>query len=340
MFQWELIPVSTNAKLDHVVSIIVPTPRVVEVSMADMLSPCVEVPASRFGLVERPRTGEFGEDRASGRHWAVDYSSKNAEGVLEPRDFLAGYRGKAWAIPGSAWNTICLEVHGPNGRPNGVVLKFLHASKVGVPIGYENRTKVQPWTVLGRTGDTSPVAVPVHLHLQAEWKGFLIHPDCALSPKQSTKHKRDAKDEQTDSKNAALRTPMTAKRWAVVAFGAATLLWTSGVVDIGKVRHVISPSAVNQFDGTYLGPCGFTDRLTMFDGRVEEIPAVAVGGCAVTVRGGRVTGALLGELDSSGTFTGTAGLDVPVSAVFSTSAAFTVSWKELNKTRWMTVQKQ
>ena len=114
------------------------------------------------GLPNEHISGNFGEPRpgANCPHRGMDIS--NSAGGGAPQPFNAGIYGlvvgPAWSS--SAWGSISIQPF----SDLSTVVQYLHASQCNVSVG----DKVAPWTVLGLTGNTSPLnpPLPIHLHIQ------------------------------------------------------------------------------------------------------------------------------------------------------------------------------
>jgi murein DD-endopeptidase MepM/ murein hydrolase activator NlpD len=85
------------------------------------------------------------EDELIRHHEGIDFSSRDAKGVVRPLDFKAGVYGKVVEVgTGNKLGRITVEVDGRKNR-----LEYLHTSKTYVKVGDE----VKPDTLLGMTGD-------------------------------------------------------------------------------------------------------------------------------------------------------------------------------------------
>lgn len=111
-----------------------------------------------LGLVDV--TSKFGKLRKGCPHKGTDFGS-----ARRPMEFKAGIYGK---VIGTNWNYGTITVtpfHSPDCR-----VQYLHCSEFRVTEG----DLVQPWTIIGVTGDTAPPGTDitgVHLHLQVETPG-------------------------------------------------------------------------------------------------------------------------------------------------------------------------
>ncbi|NVB82305.1 MAG: peptidoglycan DD-metalloendopeptidase family protein [Kofleriaceae bacterium] len=100
----------------------------------------------------------FGTLRDGCPHKGVDYSSSQ-----RPKDFVAGVYGTVVEPEESGWGTIAVV---PFANPQ-YKIQYLHASARYVSVG----DVVQPWTLLGATGDVAPPGsgiTGIHLHLQIQ----------------------------------------------------------------------------------------------------------------------------------------------------------------------------
>ncbi|MBA4063770.1 MAG: hypothetical protein C0501_08670 [Isosphaera sp.] len=109
------------------------------------------------------------EDEFVRVHEGIDYSSRDAKGVVRPLDFKAGVYGKVTGVgTGDALGRITVEVDERGNR-----VEYLHTSKTFVKVG----DPVKPDTPLGMTGDTG-AGGQIHLHVQARNKdNKAINPD-------------------------------------------------------------------------------------------------------------------------------------------------------------------
>jgi murein DD-endopeptidase MepM/ murein hydrolase activator NlpD len=124
---------------------------------------------AKVGLAGDVVTEAFGVPRDACWHRGVDFSSR-VGGTPSPKDFFAGFAGTVIAPTGSgSFGTIALR---PDSEPTTVV-QFLHTSQIDVAVG----DHVGASDVLGKTGQTSPTPVPIHLHIQVVKPGAPAH-DC------------------------------------------------------------------------------------------------------------------------------------------------------------------
>ena len=110
------------------------------------------------GLTGERRTSAFGVMRKGCPHKGVDYSSSQ-----RPKDFTAGLYGKVVEPEESGYATIAVLPF----NASGYTVQYLHTSAKYVAVG----DIVQPWTIIGATGDTAPPTNPadgIHLHLQIQ----------------------------------------------------------------------------------------------------------------------------------------------------------------------------
>jgi murein DD-endopeptidase MepM/ murein hydrolase activator NlpD len=110
------------------------------------------------GLPGERVTDVFGTLRDGCPHKGVDYSSSQ-----RPMDFQAGIYGTVVEPEESGWGTVAVV---PHDNPDFKV-QYLHTSSRYVAVG----DVVQPWTILGATGDTAPPGTGItgiHLHLQVQ----------------------------------------------------------------------------------------------------------------------------------------------------------------------------
>lgn len=165
-----------------------------------------DLEATRFGLMGKEPTSDYNALRAywgsnkaqtlpaSGypanvesvtelkNHLGIDFSSKDANGIVRSLPFTAGVRGKATYIAQGGFNTIDVELD------NGSHLQFLHASEVAEPLLIAARNHryvlVEPESYLGMTGGKGPAGVnqyATHLHVQArDAQGKPIDPRIAV----------------------------------------------------------------------------------------------------------------------------------------------------------------
>jgi len=120
---------------------------------------------SAVGLAGEHISGHFLEPRPDGcPHKGLDISSSGV-----PKSFCAGIYGRV--VPPdpalSQWGTIAVE---PFNDPSATI-QYLHASSSNVVPG----DLVAPWTILGKTGNTSPTPVPIHLHIQVAFQRAPTH---------------------------------------------------------------------------------------------------------------------------------------------------------------------
>ncbi len=164
------------------------------------------IEAKQFGLGDNVRISEFLVERAYlndnagtvvtidantkldpktiryiATHRGIDFSSR-ADGAVVSLPITAGTSGKAWAIPGSEWNTI--NVYNPKTK---IIVQYLHNASVAPALADCTAQKpcpVERDTVIGSTGNVGSQGI--HLHLQVkDMDGRYLDPDCAFLPPDS-----------------------------------------------------------------------------------------------------------------------------------------------------------
>lgn len=119
---------------------------------------------TNLGLAGERVSDKFGNLRDGCPHKGTDFTSSR-----KPKEFTAGIYGKVIATNWNYGTITILPFHEPN-----YIVQYLHCSEFRVT---ENEI-VQPWTVIGVTGETAPPGTGItgiHLHLQVEAPGTPTH---------------------------------------------------------------------------------------------------------------------------------------------------------------------
>ena len=106
-------------------------------------------------------------------HGGNDYQSHGPDGSPTPLPFKSPIGGKVILYPNGKTNTIGIKTC------DGYEVQFLHASKISV----KNGDTIAPNTPLGLTGNKSPQAVGIHLHVQVkDPSGSIVDPNDPSGP--------------------------------------------------------------------------------------------------------------------------------------------------------------